>query len=104
MKSLDLINQKMSDARQAFQDALAKNDKDALMDALQQMMEVHAEQLMADYQDLQQETDLRILAQRGVRQLTSEERKYYQKVVDAMKSPDPLLNTFPCQCLYFILT
>lgn len=89
MKSLDLINQKMSDARQAFMDALAKNDKDALMDAMQQLMDAHAQQMMADYQDLQQETDLRILAQRGVRQLTSEERKYYQKVVEAMKSPDP---------------
>ena len=89
MRSLDLTNQKMIDARQAFMDALAKNDKDALMDAMQQMMDAHAQQLMADYQDLRQETDLRILAQRGVRQLTSEERKYYQKVVEAMKSPDP---------------
>ena len=91
MNSMDLIHnsQKMNEARQSFMDALAKNDKDALMDALQQMMDVHAEQLMADYNDLQQETDLRILAQRGVRQLTSEERKYYQKVIEAMKSADP---------------
>lgn len=89
MRSNDLTNQKMVEARQAFHDALSKNDKDALTEALQQMMEVHAEQVMGDYQELQQETDMRILAQRGVRQLTSEERKYYQKVTAAMKSADP---------------
>ena len=30
-----------------------------------------------------------ILAQRGVRQLTSKEREYYEKVIEAMKAKDP---------------
>ena len=89
MRSLDLINQRMSDARSALQQALADNDQEAFAKALQQMMEVHGEQVLAEHEELQQEADLRILAQRGVRQLTGEERKYYQKVIDAMKSREP---------------
>ena len=89
MRSLDLINQKMNEARSTLQQALVDNDQEAFAKALQQMMEVHSEQVLADHEELQQEADLRILAQRGVRQLTGEERKYYQKVIDAMKSRDP---------------
>lgn len=33
--------------------------------------------------------DATILAQRGIRQLTSEETKYYNKVIEAMKAADP---------------
>lgn len=35
------------------------------------------------------EQDATILAQRGVRQLTSKEKQYYEKIIEAMRSTDP---------------
>ena len=48
-----------------------------------------AEQVKADFADLQESHDAAVLAQRGYRQLTSKETKWYQKVITALKSTDP---------------
>ena len=48
-----------------------------------------AEQVKADFKELQESNDAAVLAQRGYRQLTSKETKWYQKVIDALKSKDP---------------
>ena len=47
------------------------------------------EQLKADYAAYQQTNDERILERRGVRQLTSKENAFYNKVISAMKSANP---------------
>ena len=48
-----------------------------------------AEQVKADFSDIQASHDAAVLAQRGYRQLTSKETKWYQKVIAALKSNDP---------------
>lgn len=48
-----------------------------------------ANQVKADFEDLQESHDSAILAQRGYRQLTSKEKNWYQRVIDAMRSADP---------------
>ena len=48
-----------------------------------------ADQVKADFEDLQESHDAAVLAQRGYRQLTSKETKWYQKVIAALKSNDP---------------
>lgn len=48
-----------------------------------------AEQVKADFAELQESHDAAVLAQRGYRQLTSKETKWYQKVISALKSSDP---------------
>lgn len=48
-----------------------------------------AEQVKADFSDIQASHDAAVLAQRGYRQLTSKETKWYQKVISALKSNDP---------------
>ncbi len=48
-----------------------------------------ANQVKQDFADLQESHDSAILAQRGYRQLTSKETKWYQRVIDAMRSADP---------------
>ena len=48
-----------------------------------------ANQVKADFEDLQASHDSAILAQRGYRQLTSKETKWYQRLIDAMRSADP---------------
>lgn len=45
--------------------------------------------LKADIEAVQASNDAAILAQRGYRQLTSKETKWYQKVIEALKSNDP---------------
>lgn len=91
MDSMDLIHikQQQEDARKAFQEALTGNDKEALTAALQSMMDAHARQTLADARELREEADARVLAQRGVRQLTGSETRYYQRVIDAMRSGNP---------------
>ena len=47
------------------------------------------EELRADIEAVQASNDAAILAQRGYRQLTSKETKWYQKIIEALKSNDP---------------
>lgn len=48
-----------------------------------------AEQVKADFSDIQESHDAAVLAQRGYRQLTSKENKWYQKIIEALKSNNP---------------
>ena len=48
-----------------------------------------AAEVRADFEELQETHDAAVLAQRGYRQLTSTETKWYQKVITALKSADP---------------
>ena len=43
----------------------------------------------ARIEQMKTENDTTVLSARGVRQLTSKEREYYQKLTEAMKAPDP---------------
>lgn len=82
-----------NELRQAMQAAAAANDSGAFTGAFEELMQRIALDLQAEYdqklQGVQQEMDSRILAQRGVHQLTAEEQDYYQKLASAMKAPDP---------------
>lgn len=79
--------------RQALQQAAVSGDTGAFSSVLDEMMQRIGLDIQAEYEqrfdDLRQEVDSRILAQRGVHQLTSEERSYYQKLSAAMRSTDP---------------
>lgn len=79
--------------REAMQNALKNNDSTAYVQAFDQMMEAVAADVRAECEgrmsDIENETNARVLAARGVRQLTTEEREYYNKVAGAMKSADP---------------
>lgn len=57
---------------------LAENIQNSTLQRAKELMEGYTEQ-----------TDRQVLAARGVRQLTSAEKNYYQKLIDAMKSGDP---------------
>ena len=79
--------------RTLIQKAVRDNDAEAFQAALDEMLQRVGLDVQQEYEnrmnDLQQELDSRILAARGVRQLTSEERSYYQKLGEAMKATDP---------------
>ncbi len=85
----DLKNQTLMDLRQKLQEAMRANDQEAFTQAFEGVLQYYASRNLEDFQMLREETDSRVLAQRGVRQLTAKEKDYYQKLGDAMKSADP---------------
>ena len=98
MRSNDLTMTR-DDVRARLMQALADNDKDAYNQAFNDMLGcIEADILQkreGDLDEIREEADRKVLAQRGVRQLTSEERKYYQKFAEAAASANPkqaLLN------------
>lgn len=77
------------DAAQAIVQAYKSGNEAEIQEAWQGMHKSIADQIIADFEDVQQSNDAAILAQRGYRQLTSQESKWYQKVINALKSNDP---------------
>lgn len=99
MKSNDLTMNR-DDVRARLMQALSDNDKDAYNQAFNDMIlciendinQSHTESV----NEIREEADRNVLAMRGVRQLTSEEKTYYQRLTEAMRSANPkqaLLNT-----------
>lgn len=92
MKSNDIRNR--DDIRGLMQKAIRENDTDGFYNAFDQMLATIENDINQNYtdqvQDLRQEVDSRVLSARGVRQLTSDEREYYQKLADAMRADNPV--------------
>ena len=86
-------NDKKLEARNAIRvklmQAIKDNSEENFVAAIDELMESVANDVRAEYEETRNETDARILAERGVRQLTSEERRFYDGVLKAMKSADP---------------
>jgi HK97 family phage major capsid protein len=77
------------EAVNAIMEAMKANDETKLAQAWNQFHESVAETVMADFEDLKASNDAAILAQRGYRQLTSKETKWYEKVIEALRSDNP---------------
>ena len=86
--------------RTAMQAALVKDDQDGFYKAFDQMLGVIADDVRQQYEQklnamqesmdaMQADIDSRVLTARGVRQLTSEERTFWQKFGEAAGAPDP---------------
>lgn len=90
--SNDLIRTR-EQIRETMMQALRDNDAEGYSRAFDEMMQRVAADLTAENEDrlaeMRQAADAQVLAQRGVRQLTSEERKFYQGVISAMKGNNP---------------
>lgn len=70
-------------------EAMKSGDENKISEAWESLHKSIAEQVKADFTEIQESNDAAVLAQRGYRQLTSKETKWYQKVISAMKSADP---------------
>lgn len=92
-----LKNEKMSvkrsELREKLMAAIKEDDAEAFGAVFHDMQECIGEEIREEFRaqldEVQQDMDSRILSARGVHQLTGEERKYYQKVAEAMRSRDP---------------
>ncbi|HEU4607201.1 MAG TPA: phage major capsid protein, partial [Chitinophagaceae bacterium] len=89
MKNLDVLQQKKAEIANKLREAMEKNDEQAFAQAFEEYTDILQEAVLAEAKGLVQAADNQILAGRGVRVLTSEERQYYEKVIEAMKSSNP---------------
>lgn len=93
LKDMYQKNQKLSDLRQRLAAAIKDNKPDDLSDVFSEMFQtigdINAEEYEARLNGLKQELDNSALYARGIRQLTTEEKEYYQKISDAMRSENP---------------
>lgn len=89
MLNLDTLKAKKAAILQKLGDAVKSGDADQFSQSLDELSNFIQEAVTAEAKGMIQAADATVLAGRGVRQLTSEETKYFQKVVDAMKSSNP---------------
>lgn len=91
MKNCDTLTR--DDIRAKLQQAIKDNDAEAFSSSFDQMLECIQNDIQQRADDridqMKRETDTTVLASRGVRQLTTKEKEFYQKVADAMKAKDP---------------
>lgn len=89
MKSLDLIKQEKVVIMQKINQAMKDNNEEAFAQAFTEFTENIQEAVMMEAKGLIQAADSTVLAGRGARALTSEENKYYEAVIEAMRSENP---------------
>lgn len=82
-----------TDIREKMMQALKDNDQQAFVESFNQMMESIGDEIKQQYEEqvegLKSQMDSQVLANRGVRQLTTKEKDFYQKFGDAIKAKDP---------------
>lgn len=69
--------------------ALQSGDSEKINKAWGDFHDSIAESVREDFEGLQETADANVLAQRGIRQLTSEERKFYEKMIESARSSNP---------------
>lgn len=89
MKNLDTLKAAKAEAFANIGAAVKSGDTDAFAEAFQAWADTLQDAVLAEAQGMVNAADNAVLAGRGVRQLTSEEKTYYNKIMDAMRSNDP---------------
>lgn len=89
MRNLDLSQQKKLEIMQKLTKATSEADDAAFAQAFGELTDLIQEAVMDEAKGLIQAADSAVLNGRGVRQLTSEENTYYQKVIEAMNTSNP---------------
>jgi len=91
MKSKDVKALTREELAQKFNEALKTEDPEQVAQAMADMADGIQNEILERAQSMAnvEQLDAQALASRGLRQLTSAEKKFYEKVIDAMKSEDP---------------
>lgn len=89
MKNRDIANQELSQIREKMQTAIEANNAEEVSAAFMEMITNIENNIRADFEEVGQERDTTVLASRGVRQLTGDEKSYYNSLIEACKSANP---------------
>ena len=74
---------------QQLMNAMQTDDKEQITQAWQAFHNSIADSVRQDFEAVRDSNDAAVLAQRGFRQLTSKEKAWYQKFIDAARSTNP---------------
>lgn len=88
MKNLDSIKQTKAEIMDKLAQSIREKDEKKMKEAMTEYGNFVSEQVLAEAQGVVAVTDHQILTARGCRQLTSQETKYYQKLITASKAAD----------------
>jgi len=89
MKSKDILNQERLEIMQKMQSAIESEDPKQFAEMFGELADNIQSQVMHEAEEMMQKNDKSILSARGVRVLTSEENKYYEAVIEAMRTSNP---------------
>jgi hypothetical protein len=89
MKNMDELAKQKTEIVAKINQAVKDGNEEAFSEAFLEYTEILQDAVMAEARGMVQAADNQILAGRGIRALTSEETKYYQKIIEAMKSSNP---------------
>lgn len=89
MRNLDAVQRDRAEILQRMTEAVQANDQEKFAQAFGDLASAIEKNIMEEVHAIQSEQDNSILAARGCRVLTSEERQYYEAVIGAMKSENP---------------
>lgn len=85
MLNLDTMGQKKTEIMNALSDAIRANDEAAMQKAMTDWQDYLTESITAEAAGIMGAVDSGVLAARGVRQLTSDEKKFYSGFITAAK-------------------
>jgi hypothetical protein len=89
MKNMDELAKQKAEIVAKINQAVKDGNEEAFSEAFLEYTEILQDAVMAEARGMVQAADNQVLAGRGVRALTSEENRYYQKIIEAMKSSNP---------------
>lgn len=89
MINLDAIKEQKADILASLSTAIRDSDDKGMETALDKYGNLISDVIMEQVESTAESVDSQILSTRGVRMLTSEERDYYNAVIEAGKSSDP---------------
>ncbi len=89
MRSKDLMQAQNIKVMEKLSDALKAEDAEEAAKAMTEFSEGIQELIIDEVDSLKETADRNVLAKRGVRQLTSEEKEFYEAWIEAAKSADP---------------
>jgi hypothetical protein len=93
MKNKDLLEQRKNEIFKNMNEAAAKGDNEKFFEYWKEASDLIQEAVLdaasEDLAAISASADRAVLAERGVRQLTAEETKYYEKVIGALRSANP---------------
>ena len=81
MLNLDNFNQRKTEIMNALASAVRSNDETAMQQAMTDWQDYLSESIIAEANGILGAADSNILASRGVRQLTSKEKKFYESLI-----------------------
>lgn len=89
MFNLDKIKAQKDELRSRMAEAVRSADEKALDTAMGDFMQFMSDTVMAEASGVIEQTDRSVLAARGIRQLTSEETKFYEAFITSARADDP---------------